>query len=137
METIFSPAKHKNRNSYLTQVYCDNHQVVLKLFLTKNGKPWTIDYSACTALHGCLERTLSNPNSKVHLLKKNCTEYFTKNTILFFQKSKLTDVRHVCGSCLFHFLCTCDVISLVFLWSITYNIQNPIALIFNIYTVCC
>ena len=32
-----------------------------------------------------------------------------KNTILSFQKSKLTNVQHVCGPCLFHYPCTHNV----------------------------
>ena len=53
------------------------------------------------ALHGHFQRTLSNPNSKVLILNKSCTEYFTKNTILSFQKSKLTDVGCAVGPACF------------------------------------
>ena len=45
------------------------------------------------ASHGRFQETLSNQNSKAHIVNKSCTEYPAKNTILFLQKSKLTDVR--------------------------------------------
>ena len=82
--------ERKIRNSHPNQVHLNNNhpkfcwnKQLIWYYYEKEGKPWIINHFACMTLHICYKRIVLNQNSKAH----------TINTILSFQKSKLTDVH--------------------------------------------
>ena len=96
-------ARDKNRNSHSNQIHLDNNCLELCWNYSKQRmKPWTINYSACTAPF----KELFQIHTEKHTSWKRVVwNYFTKKTQSFPFKNQ-SWLMCVCGPCPFHCLCT-------------------------------